>query len=213
MRLYEKYRPAHLADVRGQTKAVAQCERLIKAGLGSRAVWVSGASGTGKTTLAWILARSLADDFAIEEVDASEITPSRLKELEQTMCLAGWGRGGRAYIVNEAHHLKPSAVTQLLVLLERLPKHVCIIFTCTRAGFLEFEEGHLDAGPLLSRCLQVSLTNQGLADPFAAYAMEIATKESLGGKPLEAFKKAAQNCKNNMRALLQLVESGEFLAA
>jgi len=40
---------------------------------------------------------------------------------------------------------------------------------------------------------------------------EIATKEGLNGKPIEAYKRLANKCKSNMRAMLQAVESGEML--
>jgi DNA polymerase III gamma/tau subunit len=47
MNLTEKYRPRALADVLGQPKAVRVLERLAEgSGLGGRAFWISGPSGT-----------------------------------------------------------------------------------------------------------------------------------------------------------------------
>ena len=55
MRLYEKYRPKTIDDVVGQPKACEQVRRMIAQGVGGRAVWISGPSGAGKTTLARII--------------------------------------------------------------------------------------------------------------------------------------------------------------
>jgi len=67
MQLYEKYRPKKLGGVLGQSKAVKKIERLLERGWGGRAYWISGASGTGKTTLARIIAAHGADDWFIDE--------------------------------------------------------------------------------------------------------------------------------------------------
>ncbi len=58
MRLYEKYRPTALGDVLGQDRAVTRIGRMLDTGIGGRAFWLSGASGTGKTTLGRIIAAS-----------------------------------------------------------------------------------------------------------------------------------------------------------
>ena len=69
MQLHEKYRPANFADVIGQPKAVASLQGLAaRSGFGGRAIWLSGASGTGKTTLARIIAATVADGWAVTEL-------------------------------------------------------------------------------------------------------------------------------------------------
>ena len=118
------------------------------------------------------------------------------------------GRGGRAYLINESHGLRKDAIRQLLVLLERLPSHVTIIFTTTKDGQDSLFEDEIDSHPLLSRCIVLTLTNQGLAKPFAARVREIAQLEKLDGQPEAVYVKLAQKCKNNMRSMLQSVESG-----
>lgn len=208
--LYERYRPTCLDDVIGQPKAVQRIESVGSPG--GHAYWISGASGTGKTTLAGIIAAMIADRFYVEELDATALTPARLRDVEQTMGLYGGGKGGRAYIVNEAHGLKSSTIRQLLVLLERLPGHVVIIFTTTRDGQDSLFDDESDAHPLLSRCIELALTTQGLAKLFAVEGKRIAMIEGLDGQPLPKYIRQIQFRHNNMRALLQDIEAGAMKA-
>jgi len=64
---------------------------------------------------------------------------------------------------------------------------------------------------LLSRCVLVRLTSQGLSRKFAEKAKEIAELEGLCSKGIGAFTDFLAKNRNNMRALLMAVESGEFL--
>src|SRR5207302_1030568 len=106
------------ADVVGQDRALARINALRKRGLSGRAYWISGQSGTGKTTIARLLANELADDWSIEEIDAEQLSASRVADLERSSASRSIGRGGRAFIVNEAHGLKKATIRQLLVTLE-----------------------------------------------------------------------------------------------
>lgn len=208
--LYEQYRPKSLDQVIGQPKAVKRIETVGNPG--GKSYWISGASGTGKTTLAMIIAGQIADRFYVEELDATALTPARLRDVEQTMGLYGGGKGGRAYIVNEAHGLRTDTIRQLLVLLERLPSHVCIVFTTTRDGQDSLFDDEADAHPLLSRCIELALTTQGLAKPFAARAREIAQAEGLDGRPPADYVRLCAKHHNNLRAVLQEIQAGAMKA-
>ena len=111
--LYEQYRPTQWRDVVGQDKTLKRINVLRRRGLSGRAYWLSGQSGTGKTTIARLIAAEIADDFATVEIDAEQLTPAKLADLERSMAtksLGEDGRHGRAFIVNEAHGLSKRAI-------------------------------------------------------------------------------------------------------
>ena len=113
MQLHEEYRPRQWSEVVGQDKALAKINRLRQRGLAGRAYWISGQSGTGKTTIARLIAAEVASEWCTEEVDATDLSAARVRELEkQSACLGLGDKPGRAYIVNEAHGLNRAAVRQ-----------------------------------------------------------------------------------------------------
>lgn len=207
--LYEKYRPHAIEDVVGQDKAISTIRRILDRGWGGQAFWLSGASGTGKTTLARIIAEQGADELCIDEYDSADaLDTAALDKIERDCAMYGWGKGGRAIIVNESHGLRALTIRRLLGMLERIPSHVVWVFTTTRDGAEKLFDDQIDASPLLSRCIEIRLTNQGLCKPFAQLVQTIARTEGMDGKPIAAYETLAKACKNNMRMMLQQIAAG-----
>ena len=100
MPLFEDYRPGTWGEVVGQAKACRKVDVLRRRGLGGRAFWINGQSGTGKTTIARLLAGELADAFNVAEIDAGDLTVARVREIREEMeCCALGAKRGRACIV------------------------------------------------------------------------------------------------------------------
>jgi replication-associated recombination protein RarA len=216
MNLADKHRPRSLEEVAGQPAAVQVVRSVLARGWGGRAWWITGASGTGKSTLARIIAEHGADELGIEELDAQRLTPAKLRDVEADCRYRMLGeKPGKVYIVNEAHGLRKDTIRLLLVILERLPEHVVWVFTTTKAGEASlFEDDSTgDASPLLSRCCEISLQNgPDTAKAFAARARHVAQAEGIDGLPLGVYERAVTASQCNMRRLLQRVESGAFKA-
>lgn len=210
--LYERVRPTSWDGVCGQDKAVSQLRRIESAGgFAGQAFYLSGISGSGKTTIARIIAGTIADPLFVREYSsADELTTGELDECERLSHLSAWGKGGRAFIVNEAHGLKQSTLRRLLGILEPVAPRSVWIFTTTNDGDDYLMDG-IDGAPLLSRCIPIKLSSQGLAQVFAERVRTIAQAEGLDGRPIAEYVKLAQKRRNNMRAMLQDISAGAMI--
>lgn len=214
MQLYQKYQPTKWSDVAGQEEILKRLAFLRERdGLAGRAYWLSGPSGCGKSTIAKLIAKECAGELGVCDLDATEITPADIRELERMHRLCGpiGDRDGWAVIINEAQGLRKDTVKQLLITLERIPQHVCWAFTAIDTDNNLF--GHDVAGhPLLSRCNDLRLA--GGDRTFVHYAMrvhEIASKEGLNGRPISEYIDLVKLHRCNLRSILVAVENGCML--
>ena len=178
-------------------------------GLGGHAYWLAGKSGSGKTTIARLIAAEVAENWAILEMDASDLTAEFLRKTAVEYRSRPLGGKGWAFIVNEAHGLTPTQIRKLLTILDsgNIPGYVVWVFTTTSVAQRDLFDDRVDAHPLLSRCevfdeLQI---NYGVA---AEYVQKIARAEGLDGAPLEEYRALARECKGNIRMMLSRVQRG-----
>ncbi len=206
MNIQHKYRPETWDTFLGQDKAIRRLRRVVeREGFTGDAFWVVGPSGTGKTTLAWIIARQFCDDFDIAELDGEACSVEAVRNAVKTMQFCTLSGRYRAWIVNEAQAMTGRAVQAWLTALDPLPARTLVIFTTTEDSADLFGQY---AGPFQSRCKTVAFTNQGLAPAFARRAREIAQAEGLDGRPESAYLNLVRECRNNLRRVLQEIESG-----
>lgn len=208
MTLADKYRPRTWADVIGQDAIVKRLKSMqARGGFAGHALWFSGKSGAGKSSLALIAAATVADDFHTEVCTGRALTPSVFREWRSLSRFAA----PRAFIVNEAHGLNRAVIEELLDELEPVPSHCAWFFTTTKEGQESLFDDQIDAHPLLSRCKVFALNERPGADAQAAKLLEIARAEGLDGRPLAQYVRMVNNNSGNWRASLNAIESGEML--
>jgi DNA polymerase-3 subunit gamma/tau len=140
--LYRKYRSKSLAEVVGQEHITTTLERALKTGKISHAYLFTGPRGTGKTSVARILAHEInglpyTDDsmhLDIIEIDAaSNRRIDEIRELRDRVNIAPTSAKYKVYIIDEVHMLTREAFNALLKTLEEPPAHVVFILATTEA--------------------------------------------------------------------------------
>lgn len=133
--LITKYRPQTFGEVVGQSAVVRSLQTVCKK-KDSQIFLFSGPAGTGKTTLARIVAKAYGCEdtqSAIVEIDAATFTGiDSMRNIQEILRYRPFGTSGmRAIILDEAHSLSKQALDSLLKTLEEPPKHVVWCFCTT----------------------------------------------------------------------------------
>jgi len=152
--LYRKYRPQDFDDVVGQEAVVRTLRNAIELGQLRQAYIFAGPRGTGKTSMARILAKAvnceqgptatpdkvchacvaIANGSSLDVIEmdaASQRGIDDIREIRERVVLQPAEGRYKVYILDEAHQLTDAAWNALLKLIEEPPPHLIFIFCTT----------------------------------------------------------------------------------
>jgi DNA polymerase III subunit gamma/tau len=136
MSLIIKYRPKSFDEIIGQQAIIKSLRGVLKKKT-SKAFLFVGSAGTGKTTLARIVANHLGcDSRNIIEIDAASTNGvDAMRDVTASLGYSALGtKPGRMVILDEAGQLSKQAWTSLLKTVEEPPPHVFFAFCTTDGG-------------------------------------------------------------------------------
>jgi DNA polymerase-3 subunit gamma/tau len=131
--LYRKYRPETFAEVVGQDHIVRAIKGALDAGKVSHAYLLCGPRGTGKTTVARIIARELGSSVNdVYEMDAaSNRRIEDVRSINDSISTMPFDSKYKIYILDEVHMFTKEAWNALLKTIEEPPAHVIFILATT----------------------------------------------------------------------------------
>lgn len=131
--LYRKYRPSNFSEVIGQDHIVKAISGALSAGKVSHSYLLCGPRGTGKTTIARIIASELGTSpNDIYELDAaSNRGIDDVRAIRDSVQTIPFDSKYKIYILDEVHMFTKDAWNALLKTIEEPPKHVIFILATT----------------------------------------------------------------------------------
>ena len=190
--LYRKYRPEKFSEVIGQEHVKRTLQNALKHDQISHAYLFSGPRGTGKTTVARILARAVncidlqdgepcgkcencesisSGVWGVVEIDgASHNKVEDIRDLQDVIYHVPMKGRFTVYIIDEVHMLSKSAFNAFLKTLEEPPVHAKFILATT--------EPYKLPDTILSRCQHFAFTHIPLSD-IKAQVENIASAEKV----------------------------------
>ncbi len=188
-----KWRPKTFSEVVGQNHITTTLENALKAERIAHAYLFSGSRGTGKTSTARILAKSLnclkspgpkpcnkcqncleidkSNSLDVLEIDgASRTKVEDMRTLLENVKLSPLNSKYKIYIIDEVHMLSTSSFNALLKTLEEPPAHVKFIFATTQPSKI--------LATVISRCQRFDF-RRITAKEIAEKLKDIAKKEKI----------------------------------
>lgn len=131
--LYRKYRPQQFDQVIGQDHIVTAISGALSSGKIAHAYLLCGPRGTGKTTIARIIARELGSSVNdIYEMDAaSNRGIDDIRSIRESVNTMPFDSKYKIYILDEVHMFTKDAWNALLKTIEEPPAHVIFILATT----------------------------------------------------------------------------------
>lgn len=138
--LYRKYRSKSLSEIVGQDHVTSLLDRALELNKVAHAYLLTGPRGTGKTSVARILAHKITglsydiedNNLDIIEIDAaSNNGVDNVRDLREKALVAPIKSQKKVYIIDEVHMLSKSAFNALLKIIEEPPEHVVFILATT----------------------------------------------------------------------------------
>ena len=217
--LYRKFRPDNFADVKGQDHIVTTLTNQIKYNRIGHAYLFCGTRGTGKTTVAKILAKAVNCEHPVNgspcnecamckaiqagtamnviEIDAaSNNGVDNIREIREEVSYRPTEGKYKVYIIDEVHMLSPGAFNALLKTLEEPPSYVIFILATT--------EAHKIPITILSRCQRYDF-HRITIDTIAARLDELLKVEGIEAEE-RAVRYVAKAGDGSMRDALSLLD-------